>query len=357
MSGISEIWHDHNFRQTTRNNQGQTPAPFPQNVAMTRMHAISSDETSGTGLSGALAYFEIAELGRAFLVCADGYPSYPNDPTQPNSRTRARIMDVTNQGGEFRAPGFGDTPYLNNRTLTPNSGIENYISDVDYKLEPDVDSGKGYYVHLFVLMSNNGIACFRSRIPMLPVELTTFRGFLNNDRIDLSWEVTSELNNAGFEVQRSYDGNSFETIGFVNGRGNANTPMRYTYNDPLTATMRALGVVKYRLRQVDTDGKYEFSPTVNVYIGSSPNSIELAQNYPNPFNPSTTISYQLAQPGYVTLKVFNAVGDEIATLVNQPKEAGAYNATFSGETLPSGTYMYQLNVNGNILQKKMVLTK
>jgi hypothetical protein len=358
-SAISEIWHDNNARVTTLNNQGQLDVatnPFPQNIAMTRMHALSSDQVTGTGWAGSLAYFSVPELGTKFLVCADGYPTDPNDPSAVNLNTRARVMNVTTTGQEFRAPGFGDTPYLNNRILTPNSGANNYIADVDYKLEPD-PLGKGYYVVLFVLMSNNGIAAYRSRIPMIPVELSTFNGRLNNDRIDLTWEVTSELNNAGFDVQRSFDGETFETIGFVKGRGTANTPMRYTHSDPVTSTALSLGSVKYRLRQVDTDGKYEFSPIVNVYLGDSPNSIELAQNFPNPFNPSTTIGYQLGQNGFVTLKVFNAVGDEVATLVNGEQEAGPHSATFSGEELPSGTYLYQLNVNGNIQQKKMVLMK
>ena len=357
MSAISEIWHDNNARVTTLNNQGQTNAPLPQNIAMTRMFSLSSDEVTGTGWSGPLAYFSVPELGTKFLVCADGYPTDPANPSSPNYRTRARVLNVTTTGQEFRQPGLGDTPYLGNKILTPNSGVNNYIADVDYKLEPDVDSGKGYYVILFVLMSNNGIAAYRSRHPLLPVELTTFKAYLNNDRIDLTWDVTSEVNNAGFEVERSLDGTTFETVGFVKGRGTDPKPTKYSYSDPVTATYRSIGLVKYRLRQVDTDGKANYSPTVNVYLGETPNTIELAQNFPNPFNPSTTISYQLTQPGYVTLKVFNAVGDEVASLVSESKEAGTYNAVFSGENLASGTYMYQLNVNGKILQKKMVLMK
>ncbi|MDH7516533.1 MAG: T9SS type A sorting domain-containing protein, partial [Bacteroidota bacterium] len=79
--------------------------------------------------------------------------------------------------------------------------------------------------------------------------------------------------------------------------------------------------------------------------------------YPNPFNPTTSISYQLQKPGYVTLKVFDPTGEEAATLVDGPKDAGTHVVRFSGESLPAGTYIYQLNVDGQILQKKMVLMK
>jgi hypothetical protein len=359
MSAISEIWHDNNARVTTLNNQGQydvTTNPFPQNIAMTRMWSLSSDEVTGTGAAGPLAYFGIPELGTKFLVCADGYPTDPNDPTAVNNHTRARVMNVTTTGQEARQLGLGDTPMFNNRILTPNSGVNNYIADVDYKLEPD-PAGKGYFVVLFVLMSNNGIAAYRSRTPVLPVELSTFKGMLNNDQVDLTWEVTSELNNAGFDIQRSYDGSTFENVGFVKGRGTASSPMRYTYSDPVTQAARSLGLVHYRLRQVDTDGRSQLSPIVNVAIGGTPNSIALGQNYPNPFTGSTSITFHLAQPGFVSLKLFNAVGDEVATLVNETRDAGAQNVSFSGDALPAGTYMYQLNVNGTILEKKMVLMK
>ncbi|MBL0173727.1 MAG: T9SS type A sorting domain-containing protein [Ignavibacteria bacterium] len=92
-------------------------------------------------------------------------------------------------------------------------------------------------------------------------------------------------------------------------------------------------------------------------MNSSPTSIELSQNYPNPFNPSTSISFYLAQSGFVTLRVFNSMGEEVRTLINEKKDAGANVVTFTADGLPSGTYVYQLNVDGKIAQKKMVLMK
>jgi hypothetical protein len=88
-----------------------------------------------------------------------------------------------------------------------------------------------------------------------------------------------------------------------------------------------------------------------------PTEYRLEQNYPNPFNPTTTISYSIPQEGLVTLKVYNAIGEEIAIVVNEVKQAGNYSVLFDASDLPSGIYVYQLKVNSFIETKKMILMK
>jgi hypothetical protein len=83
----------------------------------------------------------------------------------------------------------------------------------------------------------------------------------------------------------------------------------------------------------------------------------LKQNYPNPFNPSTTISFLLPQRSYVTLKVFNVLGREVATLVDGEMEAGEHTVNFNAKWIPSGVYFAQMKA-GNVVQRiKMVLVK
>jgi hypothetical protein len=90
---------------------------------------------------------------------------------------------------------------------------------------------------------------------------------------------------------------------------------------------------------------------------SIPDKFELMQNYPNPFNPSTKIKYSLSAPGYANIKIYNLMGQEIATLLNEEKSAGNYEVKFDGTKLPSGIYFYTL-LTGNFVQtKKMVLIK
>jgi hypothetical protein len=167
-----------------------------------------------------------------------------------------------------------------------------------------------------------------------------------------------ETNNYGFEVERSFNGgSSWEKVGFVAGRGTTTEPMVYGFKDAVTETHRSVGNVKYRLRQVDTDGSSTYSPIVDAYFDAAPTAVTLYQNYPNPFNPSTTISYQLAQPGHVTLRVFNALGEQGGTLVDAMKDAGAHQVTMNADNLPSGTYIYQINVDGQVTQKRMTVMK
>jgi hypothetical protein len=88
-----------------------------------------------------------------------------------------------------------------------------------------------------------------------------------------------------------------------------------------------------------------------------PTEYSLSQNYPNPFNPSTIINYQLPVNNLVTLKVFDVIGREVATLVNERQEAGSYQATFTAKGLSSGIYFYQLKTGSYSLTKHMVLLK
>ena len=92
-------------------------------------------------------------------------------------------------------------------------------------------------------------------------------------------------------------------------------------------------------------------------INSIPSEYSLFQNYPNPFNPSTTITYQIPQTGFVTLKVYDILGREVATLVNEEKAAGNYEVQFTGNGLTSGIYFYQINAGAYFDTKKMVLLR
>lgn len=88
-----------------------------------------------------------------------------------------------------------------------------------------------------------------------------------------------------------------------------------------------------------------------------PDVFALYQNYPNPFNPATNISFSLPEQGFVTLKVFNSLGQQVAILVNSELETGSHMISFDASNLPSGTYFYTLQASEKILSKKMILIK
>lgn len=366
MTLTAGIWADNNNRIGRLTYQNITADPWPQYYFLGYNLGLSPDPQTGTGHSGPNAYFEmpnfpwLPQSGRRFLICCDGLPNNNNNP--PNNRTSARVMEVTDPSAASRAVGLGDTPPIGSSPFQQigGGGLNSWLTDIDYKIDIDQITGHPHLI-LFVMMSGNenGIAAFRSKSPLItPVELTSLQALLKGTSVNLTWQVTAEVNNHGFNVERSFDGGStFEKIGFVAGRGTTTSPYSYNFDDAVTASHRAAGNVKYRLRQVDNDGRFVESPTVTVFITGQPTSVELNQNYPNPFNPATTISFQLAEQGFVTLKVYDDLGQEVQTLVDELRDAGTHFVTFNGESLPSGTYTYQINAGGSILQKKMVLMK
>ena len=192
----------------------------------------------------------------------------------------------------------------------------------------------------------------------VPVELTSFTAQYIGNTTQLNWTTATELNNLGFEVQRSTYANDFVTIGFVPGNGTTTEAQNYSYIDKTTLPNTNYA---YRLKQMDFSGTYTYSEVINLGESLSLN-FELAQNYPNPFNPSTTVSIGLPVKSDISLDVYNIVGEKVLTLYNGELEAGNYNYTVDASSLTSGIYIYVLNAigeNGNhsTSSRKMTLLK
>jgi len=229
-------------------------------------------------------------------------------------------------------------------------------------------------VLLFPLYLFAGISSGESVAGPLPVELTSFNAEIESDFVLLTWTTATEVNNYGFEVQRntlvnpfSIEGgkkNDWETIGFVEGHGNSYSPKDYSYID----SSKLSGEINYRLKQIDTDGTFKYSDvvTINLSIVSVASSSEikndLFQNHPNPFNPSTIISYQLAKSVIVSLKVYDILGNEVASLIDGEKQSAGnhlveFNKFSNSNSLSSGIYFYQIIAGQYVNTKKMLLLK
>ena len=204
----------------------------------------------------------------------------------------------------------------------------------------------------------------------LPVELTTFTANNFSGKVELQWNTATEVNNYGFEIQRSAvsgqrsDGgqspfinshSSFSKIGFVKGAGNSNSPKNYSFIDDNPPS----GTVEYRLKQIDNNGGFKYSQILTV--SSLPTKFELSQNYPNPFNPTTTIQYALPKAEHVTLKVYDELGQEVSTLVNEQQQAGNYSVQLTlrsfSEGGASGVYYYRISAGDFTEVKKLMLLK
>jgi hypothetical protein len=192
----------------------------------------------------------------------------------------------------------------------------------------------------------------------LPVELSHFSATVLEQGVYLKWRTETEVSNYGFEIEKSQKSivksqTEWTKIGFVQGHGNSNSPKNYSFTDYVKS-----GKYSYRLKQIDTDGKFEYSKVIEVDAGKMPDGFVLGQNYPNPFNPSTTIQFAVAESQSAELKIFDLLGNEVATLFNSIAEGGkVYEVVFNAENLSSGIYIYRLETPQKTENRKMLLIK
>jgi photosystem II stability/assembly factor-like uncharacterized protein len=192
---------------------------------------------------------------------------------------------------------------------------------------------------------------------LLPVELSSFTASFNNNSVNLNWITKTEVNSFGFQIERADNKTgdlAFSKLGFINGQGFSNSPKEYSFIDK---TIIGGNKYSYRLKQIDNDGSVIYSKIVEVQAGNIPDKFALNQNYPNPFNPVTEISYSIPLASLVQLKVYNILGKEISSLVNETKQPGNYHITFNAAALPSGVYFYKLEAGSFTSVKKMILMK
>jgi hypothetical protein len=280
-----------------------------------------------------------------------------------------------NNGGDVVTLQDGSSTTIDSHTYAGEAGDNQSIAR-----EPDITGG--FVKHTTIVTNSVAFSPGRDNTDNseLPVELISFRWEIQEATVVLSWTTATEVNNYGFEVERqkAEDGSQSSdwiNIGFVQGAGNSNSPKNYSFVDenPLAELM------KYRLKQIDTDGSFEYYETIlevdgTIFITSvdnenpstdGPTEFALEQNYPNPFNPSTQISYSLPDNGStqhaVSLRIYDLLGRHIATLVNTQQAPGNYivnfDATSVSRRINSGIYFYKLQTQKFTSIKKMLFIK
>jgi photosystem II stability/assembly factor-like uncharacterized protein len=186
----------------------------------------------------------------------------------------------------------------------------------------------------------------------VPVELTNFSALVNGASVSLKWQTASEINNKGFNIERKSDKSGWQEIGFVTGNGTSTRQHLYSFNDERLSE----GTYNYRLKQIDFDGSFKYSNVVTAEI-STPENFRLEQNYPNPFNPSTIVSYYVPVQSFVTLKVYNIAGEEVASLINGLQTKGHHTIIFDGKDFASGVYLVKMSAGNFSSIIKAVLLK
>ena len=210
----------------------------------------------------------------------------------------------------------------------------------------------------YLFAGTNGSGVWRRPLSdALPVELISFTAECFSNNVNLKWSTVTEVNNFGFEIERAINNNElgikdWKKIGFVEGSGTSNAAKNYSFIDKDLSA----GTYSYQLKQIDRGGQFKYSQSVQVEI-TAPSILKLSENFPNPFNPTTTISYALPTRANVSLRIFNLLGQEIATLENGQKEAGNYSVEWNALKVSSGVYFYQLDAGGLLQTKKLLLLK
>jgi photosystem II stability/assembly factor-like uncharacterized protein len=207
-------------------------------------------------------------------------------------------------------------------------------------------------------VSTHGRGIWENTSSPLPINLTAFNVTPQKfGNVLLEWYTATEQNNFGFDIERAViNGNSsninWNKIGFIKGIGNSNAPQKYNYTDKSPA-----GGVKfaYRLKQIDNKGQVNYYDQKEVTIVI--NDFGLYQNYPNPFNPSTIIKYQLPLDANVKIRLFNSLGEEVKTLLNEYRQAGIFELQLNATGLASGVYYYRIDSGNFTDTKKLIVLK
>lgn len=240
-----------------------------------------------------------------------------------------------------------------NPVLPPNQVydiLRNTAIDMDDPDTPDFDTG-------FDVATGFGFvrADWAVDPELLPVELTSFTATPNGANILLEWRTASETSNAGFEVERKRgEEDQWRKIGFVEGTGTTAAPQSYHFTD--TAVPFEAETLAYRLRQIDFDGAFEYSPVVELAL-TAPARFALEPNFPNPFARQTTIRYTLPHSGPVRLTVYDVLGREVAVLIDREEPAGRYEQVVPARSLASGVYFVRLQAGKQIQTQRMTVVR
>lgn len=351
----TQVYNAHMLNENVGYLVNYTPRP----MKTTDGGATWTEQTISDGYSGVMydihmlnenVGFIAAGGGRIYMTTNGGtlWDTIPNLPYKTGTRYGVHFINnsigyVSGSAGTVLKTTDGGATWT---LMNTNGGGTNYAVYC-------IPSAIGDTSAAFVVASSGQI--FKSTFYVIPVELSSMTSSVSGNNVTLNWITATEKNNYGFDIERSADEQNWSVVGFVSGKGTTAMNTEYSFVDSKLAP----GTYNYRLKQIDFDGTfkyYSFSESIQIGL---PETFELSQNYPNPFNPSTIINYNIPQAGLVTLKVYNVLGKEVATLVNEKKDAGRYNVELNATKLGmgSGVYFYTLESGSFKSTKKMIMIK
>ena len=281
--------------------------------------------------AGSITSFGVDMNNELYVVSFDSriYRFTPTAPIVAPSNLRINIANPNSIILNWNDNSNNETGFKIERKTSSSNFIliDSVNANITTYIDNSVSNTEMYSYRVFAYNSTNssGYSNTASVITAIPVELTSFTAELKNKNVLIKWTTASEKNNRGFYVERKSSGD-WQSIHFAEGRGTTAKGHEYEFLDILPAQFNN-SYIKYRLRQVDFDGTSSYSGEIEVELNPIPEKFELSQNYPNPFNPTTKIKYGIPVNGKretenVSLRVYDVLGNEVATLVNEYKAAG-----------------------------------
>ncbi len=227
-------------------------------------------------------------------------------------------------------------------------------------VDATTSKGTGYFYRIAAedVHGNMGASSIELNETSIDVELSSFTCSISSSDVLLQWRTETEKNSYGFEIERRVVSSQvsaisdWQKIGSVRAHGTSNAPNEYSFTDKNLL----VGRYDYRLKQIDNSGSFKYSQSVEIEI-IAPNNFTLFQNYPNPFNPSTTFSFDIPSNSFVSLKVFDQLGREVANIVSEELSAGSYSRQWNAANLSSGIYFYRLQAGSLSETKKLTMMK
>ena len=277
------------------------------------------------------------------ILLPDFIDSFDDQPTLPNTD----CPDSACEAGEILVWTPPDLTPGQSRTLSFTTNVfssSNLLGDMlRMRLEASGAGASTIYQTVNTSIANGFT---------IPVEMATFTASASGETVTLDWATASETNNAGFDIERSTDGATFEKIGFRAGAGTTAEAQSYRFVD---RDMPFVGELFYRLRQVDVDGTDEYSEPLRVQIRAE--ELTFLPSAPNPFETATRLRYVLPTTESVRLDVYDLLGRRVSTLVDQQQTSGPHEVMLDGSRLAPGVYFVRLAAGDRRTTQKVHLVR
>jgi hypothetical protein len=311
----------------------------------------SSMYTGGIDTVSTVRYYQInynkgIGAGATSMSFSQFSPSYGADDGIQPGNTNLRVAYSTDERATWNGMNQS-TAHTTSLTSPPTTIVPTALTTA-----VTLNSGSGYIYAVLSDLSG-------SNVNPLPVELVSFSAQPGSRSVLLKWNTAGEVNNQGFHIERKkfselLGSEPWDHIGTVEGSGTINAPRSYSFDDRTLSP----GRYSYRLKQVDRDGGYSYSPVVETEFLPVPKILSLSDNYPNPFNPSTTIRFTLPADGHASVKIFTLLGQELMTIADGMFTSGIeHRYEFNAGSLSSGIYFAQLQFGKSRITKRMMLMK